>query len=72
MFLVVGGLQGTNMLDSTEVFSAGQSEWTTVGPLPQAIAGLAGVTLANTVFMAGVSLIEMISLDRILTQPVTM
>ena len=52
------------MLDSTEVFSAGQSEWTTVGPLPQAIAGLAGATLANTVFMAGVSLIEMISIDR--------
>ena len=53
VFLVVGGLHGQNFIDNTELFSAGQSKWTTVGPLPQAIAGLAGATLANTVFMTG-------------------
>ena len=53
---MVGGLHGTNRIDNTEIFSAGQSKWTTVGPLPQAIAGLAGATLANTVFMTGMSM----------------
>ena len=63
---MVGGLHGTNRIDNTEIFSAGQSKWTTVGPLPQAIAGLAGATLANTVFMTGMS---MSMVEIILTQP---
>ena len=34
-----------------EVFIGGQ--WTTVGPLPTAVAALAGVTIDNTVYMTG-------------------
>ena len=37
--------------DTTEVFIGGQ--WSTVGPLPAAVAGLAGVTIGNTVYMTG-------------------
>ena len=56
VYLVVGGMDGAAAawIDSTEVFSGGR--WRTVGALPDAsngLAGLAGVTIKNTVFMTG-------------------
>ena len=52
VYLVVGGYisDGTGT-DTTEVFNGGQ--WRTVGALPEASNGLAGVTIRNTVFMTG-------------------
>ena len=40
-------------MDTTEVFIGGQLQWSTVGPLPTAVAALAGVTIDNTVYMTG-------------------
>ena len=48
---MVGGLIDGGYTDTTEVFIGGQ--WSTVGPLPTANAGLAGVTIGNTVYMSG-------------------
>ena len=48
---MVGGWTGGVFTDTTEVFSGGQ--WSTVGPLPTAVAALAGVTIDNTVYMTG-------------------
>ena len=48
---MVGGLIDGGYTDTTEVFSGGQ--WSTVGPLPTAVAALAGVTIDNTVYMTG-------------------
>ena len=57
VYLVAGG-RTTNedgsegvKLDSTELFIGGK--WVTVGPLPVAVTGVRGVTLDNTVLMAG-------------------
>ena len=57
VYLVAGG-RTTNedgsegvKLDSTELFIGGK--WATVGPLPVAVTGVRGVTLDNTVLMAG-------------------
>ena len=50
----MGGLTGSTgavYTDITEVYSGGQ--WRTVGALPEAVYGLAGVTIENTVFMTG-------------------
>ena len=52
VYLVVGGyIGGAVHTDTTEVFSGGR--WRTVGALPDASYGLAGVTIKNTVFMTG-------------------
>ena len=49
---MVGGLTGSSgYTDTTEVFSGGQ--WSTVGPLPTANAGLVGITIGNAVYMTG-------------------
>ena len=48
---MVGGTTSSGYTDTTEVFSGGQ--WSTVGPLPTAVRGLAGVTIDNTVYMTG-------------------
>ena len=49
VYLVVGGYTGIVYTDTTEVYSGGR--WRTVGVLP--VAGLAGVTIENTVFVTG-------------------
>ena len=51
VYLVVGGYTGAVYTDTTEVYSGGL--WRTVGPLPEAVYRLAGVTIDNTVFMTG-------------------
>ena len=55
VYLVVGGTQdkdtGSVYTDTTEVYSGGR--WRTVGALPVAVDGLAGVTVGNTVYMTG-------------------
>ena len=52
VYLVVGGYIGSALgTDTTEVFSGGR--WRTVGALPEALNGLAGVTIENIVFMTG-------------------
>ena len=54
VYLVVGGYIGATAAlgtDTTEVFSGGR--WRTVGALPEALNGLAGVTIENIVFMTG-------------------
>ena len=52
VYLVVGGYIGSApSTDTTEVFSGGR--WRTVGALPEALNGLAGVTIENIVFMTG-------------------
>ena len=53
VYLVVGEYisAGTTGTDTTEVFSGGR--WRTVGALPEALNGLAGVTIENNVFMTG-------------------
>ena len=56
VYLVVGGTvdtvdTGSVYTDTTEVYSGGG--WRTVGALPVAVDGLAGVTIENTVYMTG-------------------
>ena len=51
VYLIVGGWTGAANTDTTEVYSGGQ--WRTVGALPVAVRGLAGVTIENTVYMTG-------------------
>ena len=51
VYLVVGGRTGAAYTDTTEVYSGGR--WRTVGALPVAVSGLAGVTIENTVYMTG-------------------
>ena len=51
VYLVVGGWTGAGGTNTTEVYSGGQ--WRTVGALPVAVNGLAGVTVGNTVYMTG-------------------
>ena len=57
MLLVSGGVQGVNSdaLATTEILTIGDSSWRSVGSLPVAITGIyhAGVSLDNTVFIAG-------------------
>ena len=57
-YMVAGGYYtnddwSNSFTASTEVYIIGSSEWSTVAPLPVAVAGLAGVTLSNTVYMTG-------------------
>ena len=42
---------GDDYLPSTEIYEAGQ--WTEVGALPAAVAGLRGASVQNTVYMMG-------------------
>ena len=52
VYLVVGGSTGGVVsTDTTEVFTGGR--WRSVGVIPVAVKGLAGVTIENTVFMTG-------------------
>ena len=57
-FMVAGGYYKsddwrTSYTASTEMYIIGSSEWRVMAPLPVAVAGLAGVTLSNTVYMTG-------------------
>ena len=56
VYLVAGGQDHCEYCDyhsgsSTEMLSNGQ--WTIVGPLPETLIGLRGVTVENSVFMTG-------------------
>ena len=54
VYLVAGGQDGCeycSYFSSTEIFSRGQ--WTIVGPLPEPLRGVRGVTVDNSVFMTG-------------------
>ena len=42
---------GSDYLSSTEIYEAGQ--WTEVGALPAAVAGVRGASVQNTVYMLG-------------------
>ena len=42
---------GDDYLSSTEIYEAGQ--WTEVGALPAAVAGVRGASVQNTVYMMG-------------------
>ena len=48
------GCEYCSYLTSTEMFSNGR--WTIVGPLPEPLRGVRGVTVDNSVFMTGVTL----------------
>ena len=45
------GCEYCSYLTSTEMFSNGR--WTIVGPLPESLIGVRGVTVDNSVFMTG-------------------
>ena len=55
MLLVTGG----GSVSTTEVYYPSAGEWTQVGDLPRAMAGLSAVTLNNKIFIFG----EMINLN---------
>ena len=49
---MAGGINGQYYkTSSTEIYEAGQ--WTEVGALPAAVAGLRGASVQNTVYMMG-------------------
>ena len=48
------GCEYCSYYSSTEIFIRGQ--WTIVGPLPEPLRGVRGVTVDNSVFMSGVTL----------------
>merc|ERR1712029_1102549 len=51
---VTGGRDSSNaFLASTEIMSESGSGWTTVGALPTARHGLAGISLANKIIVTG-------------------
>ena len=57
-YMVAGGYYtnddwSTSFTASTEMYIIGSSEWRVMAPLPVAVAGLAGVTLSNNVYMTG-------------------
>ena len=45
VYIVTGGSAGFSSLSSTEILTAGSSEWVEAGALPSAMAALRGVTL---------------------------
>ena len=54
VLLVVGGFHGNgNLLSSTEIQKSREAAWEVMSPYPFSVAGLAGVTLENTVYMTG-------------------
>ena len=53
MFLVAGGLDGSNRLSSTETLVEGGQAWNFQQPLPSRRAGVQGTSLPNTVIMTG-------------------
>ena len=53
VYLVTGGGSNGQTLASTEILSPGSGSWKEVASLPQALQGLVGVTLDNTVLMTG-------------------
>ena len=59
VLLVTGGYDGNGEGSSTEVYYPSAGEWTQVGDLPRAMAGLSAVTLNNKIFIFG----EMIILN---------
>ena len=53
VYLVAGGGAHGQTMASTEILSPGSGSWKEVASLPQALAGVMGVTLDNTVLMTG-------------------
>ena len=52
-FIVAGGWDGSSYLSSTEVLTAGASEWRTGGALPSPRNTLRGVTILNQFYVTG-------------------
>ena len=48
---MAGGWTGTAYLSSTEIYEAGQ--WKYVQSLPEAVSGIRGASVQNTVYMMG-------------------
>ena len=55
MFLVTGGWDGSQALDSTETFDPLVGTWASGAKLPQPIYGLQAVTIENRVLIFGIS-----------------
>ena len=52
-YLVAGGYSFLGTLFSTEIWSPGDSSWTTVSPLPRAVAYTESVSLNNRIYLFG-------------------
>ena len=50
---MAGGYTGSDPLSSTEIYEAGQ--WKYVQSLPEAVSGIRGASVQNTVYMMGKS-----------------
>ena len=53
VLLVAGGYDGDNYFSSTEVLTMDSPGWTLTTPLPRAVAGVRGVTVAGRLYMTG-------------------
>ena len=53
VYLVTGGWDNPNYLSSTEILTEGSQSWRIVGPLPNAVSGLRGVSINNRIIMTG-------------------
>ena len=53
VLLVGGGFDGSTVLSSTEILTSGSLTWVYSTPLPRRIMGVKGVTLGNTLYLAG-------------------
>ena len=54
VYLVTGGWDSSyNDLSSTEILTDGSQSWSIVGPLPNAVEGLRGVSYNNRIIMTG-------------------
>merc|ERR1719186_1341026 len=59
VLIVTGGSTGnddfdyTHPLSSTEKLTTGATAWTTINPLPRTLAGVATVSMDNSIFLLG-------------------
>ena len=53
MFLVTGGANGSNWLDSTEIYDPDIGSWTDGAVLPSARSSLTAATIVNRILIFG-------------------